>query len=244
MNATPSADDQRVIDEILTDVEPERADDVRPLLAELRSLAHGEPVAPGPLAALLLPEDDLYENDGAASSSELPTAPAATAVLRAVPGTGAGRPARPGRRRRPLAAAAIIAAAAVGAGAAAAAADEGFRSSVNEGISTIVGVLGGHSDPKPLQHGSPASGITTTTPTSPAPAETPSGSATQPTAPQSVRPEAPRATAAATPSPTSPGALPQLPGPDLGVPVPTLPTLPGGLPAPSAPAGQLPGSLR
>jgi hypothetical protein len=236
MNTTPDADDQRVIDQVLADLDAERADDLRPLLSELRFLAHGAPVEPGPLAALLLPEDD----DGSDVGAEA----APTTVLRAVPGTGPRRPARAARRRRPLAAAAILAAAAVGAGAAAAAADEGFRSSVNDGISTIVGVLGGHTDPKPP---APASSVTPqgSVPAAPAPgtaAPTTSPSAGQPTPSEDVRSAAPGAKP--TPSATQPGALPQLPSPNLGVPVPTLPALPGGLPQPTAPAGELPGSLR
>lgn len=241
MNAMPDADDQRVVDQVLTDLDAERADDLRPLLTELRSLAHGAPVEPGPLAALLLPEDDDETGAAGESTSAIPTQAAPTTVLRAIPGTGPRRPARATRRRRPLAAAAILAAAAVGAGAAAAAADEGFRSSVNDGISTIVGVLGGHTDPKPT---APASSVTPqgTVPAAPAPgsaAPTTSPSAGQPAPSGDVRPAA-----KPTPSATQPGALPQLPSPNLGVPVPTLPAIPGGLPQPTAPAGELPGSLR
>ena len=241
MNAMPDADDQRIIDQVLTDLDSESASDLRPLLAELRSLAHGEPVEPGPLAALLLaaPEASAAQ----APAAEAPATDAPTAVLRAVPGTGPGRTARPFRRRRPLAAAAILAAAAVGAGAAAAAADEGFRSSVNEGISTIVGVLGGHTEPKPA----PISSVSTSgslpaapAPTSPAPSpsQDASSSATE-------RPTAPDPTAHPSPSSTRPGALPQLPSPNLGVPVPSLPSIPGNLPTtPPVPTGQLPGGVR
>uniref|UniRef100_UPI0039EE346F hypothetical protein n=1 Tax=Sinomonas sp. G460-2 TaxID=3393464 RepID=UPI0039EE346F len=57
MNPTPDPEDLLVIEQLLADTEPEDAEDLRPLLENLRSFAHAGPVEPSPaVAALLLPE--------------------------------------------------------------------------------------------------------------------------------------------------------------------------------------------
>ncbi|WP_138443946.1 hypothetical protein [Sinomonas susongensis] len=255
--------DQKVIDQVLTDVDPDGADSLRPLLAELRTLAHGGPVEPGPLLeALLLPEDRPAAGASGAPGSASAGSGAdddtrAVPVLQVLEGDGPRRPARrrraaqPARRRRPLAAALVLTAA-IGAGtAAAAAADEGFRSALGDGISSVMSVLGGR----------PASAPST--PTSPAPAPTGASAATPQSVPSSAAvpnakpssgaraaspaPTGPRTTAPGAEASTSPeaglGGVPsQLPSPNLGIPLPPLPTVPGSLPQPTAPAG-LPGGL-
>lgn len=232
--------DQRVIDQVLADVEPENADSLRPLLAELRTLAHGEPVAPGPLLeTLLLPEQD----DAAASPTAHAETPAPT-PLRLI--DGERRTGRPLRRRRPLAAAVILAAA-IGAGtAAAAAADEGFRSTLNDGIGTIVGVLGGHPAQAPASPAAPAQPAPVPTTVAQQPG-TQGASTSAPASSPGV--EAPRtttqgSTASPSPSASRPGLPTHLPSPDLGLPLPQLPVAPGSLPQPASTTGDLPGSLR
>ncbi|WP_422935417.1 hypothetical protein [Sinomonas sp. P47F7] len=165
MNPTPDPEDLLVIEQLLADTEPEDAEDLRPLLEDLRSFAHAGPVEPSPAVAALL-----LSGPGAAEPAAAPTealtavhsvaeaGQAKTISLDAVRASraadqgarrSAGRPARPGRRRSLAVALALTGA--IGAGtAAAAAADEGFRSSLNEGVSTVLGVLTGHV-PAPAQ---------------------------------------------------------------------------------------------
>ncbi|NUP75037.1 MAG: hypothetical protein HOQ07_10375, partial [Sinomonas sp.] len=161
MNPTHDPDDLLVVEELLADTEPEDAAELRPVLEDLRALAHSGPVAPSAaVQALLLPERV--------------DAPISLDVYRRSAAGSARRSARrPYGRRRPLAIAVALTAA-VGAGTAAAAvADEGFRSSLNESVSTVVGVLTGHGVPTPAAPATPA-------PTAPARPAAPPSNAPEP----------------------------------------------------------------
>lgn len=237
--------DQTVIDQVLTDMDPESTDSLRPLLAELRTLAHGEPVEPGPLLEALLLSDETLPHETAATAVPGGAAP----VLQVIEGDGPRRPARARRRRRPLAAALVLTAA-IGAGtAAAAAADEGFRSTLNDGFNSVIGVLSGHPAGVPSSPAAPAPAPAPTAPSAatPDPSSAAGSAGAGVPAPSSAATSAPRTTtdagsASASPQASHPGLPAQLPSPNLGVPLPKLPTLPGALPQPTAPAG-VPGGL-
>ncbi|WP_433875941.1 hypothetical protein [Sinomonas atrocyanea] len=241
MNATQDPDDLLIVDQLLADLDADEADDLRPLLDELRAVAHEGPVPPNrALAALLVDEGDVAGMPTAA----LPTAPvsavtspAAAALLGHTADETADvidlsrqRERRAARRRRPLAAAVIIAAAALGT-AAVGVADSSLRGGLGGGVETIIGTVTGQ------QNGSPAPART-------APAAPAAGTPAVPPSPE-VQLTTPAATSAARPtataSPTQTTTAPSAIQPNLAPSVPAVPLPPGVEPSalPSAPADSL-----
>ncbi|WP_336854942.1 hypothetical protein [Sinomonas albida] len=211
MNPTPDPEDLLVIEQFLADAEAEGAEDLRPLLEDLRSLAHVGPVEPSAaVAALLVDSAAPVREISATQSAEPETKTISLDAFRASRASqGARRAAVPPKRRgrrRPLAVALALTAAIGGGTAAAAAADEGFRSSLNQSVSTVLGVLTGHA-PAPAEH-------TSDVPTEPA----------QPVAPSNVQAPA-EPSHAATPGPAAPTQ--QAPVPAAPEPSPSQKALPG-----------------
>ncbi|WP_430297044.1 hypothetical protein [Sinomonas sp. B1-1] len=240
MNATQDPDDLLIVDQLLADLAADEAEDLRPLLDELRAVAHEGPVQPNrALAALLVDEGDL----AGAPTAALPTAPlsavtspAAAALLGHTADETADvvdlsreRERRAARRRRPVAAAVIIAAAALGT-AAVGVADSSLRGGLGGGVGTIIGTVTGQQTESPAPERTAPAAPTAGTPAAP---PSPEVQLTTPAATSAARPTE-------TPSPTQ-TAAPSVIHPNLAPSVPTVPLPPGVEPSalPSAPADSL-----
>lgn len=260
---TPAADPDNLngIDELLTDLDSEDAESLKPVLAELRSLADEGPVLPNRRLAALLVDDaqpatamlplsqaaadllraDLEDSDEATDDGAARATVVDLATIRgerASSGRSGGTSSRPGRKRRGVVTAVVVALAAAGTAGAAAVAQDGLGGG-------ITSILGGTAPEQPSPHPQP----TLTTPPAvephlapavPAPAATPSS----PAAPASVAPDASKpATTAPTATPQGgipAGQLPQLPvAPPSLEPAPS-PSVPGLLPLPGVVPGSMP----
>ena len=173
MSYTPVSGSERIIDQVLAEAGLEDADDLRPVLLELRSLGAEQP---GPSVEILaLMEGTTNAGSGVdAGTPAVGTPDAGSAVVVDL----AAR--RRNKRRLPLTIFGVAAALAAGGGAAAAA-DQGVRDTLHSAFSSIAATFGGEShkqDPKnqrvpaPAETGGEVQG-TLPSPTGPAP--TPSG---------------------------------------------------------------------
>lgn len=269
MSDISSSRNQRIVDELLADAGMQDADDLRPVLLELRALAADSPRPSAEVEALMAPAATLAAVPAAAAAPASRPAPADELRADALPADELSHgelavdelAARRRRKRRlPLTALSVAAALAAG-GAAAAASDEDFRhtlGNVRHAVTFVVGTMtsgtGGKTpvQPSPETHGTgygtPAPAPTSQVP-SPADGESvPGGQAGGVTAdpatpsPGSARTSAP--TLPAKPDPREPGTIPgsgQLP---TGKPLPSPSVSPdpsGLIPAPPVELPELPG---
>ncbi|WP_309106326.1 hypothetical protein [Arthrobacter sp.] len=172
MSYTPVSGSERIIDQVLAEAGLEDADDLRPVLLELRSLG-GE--QPGPSAEILALMEGT-RSAGSGLSAGTPDGQIADAEIADAgtpdPGSAdvidlAAR--RRNKRRLPLTVFGVAAALAVGGGAAAAA-DQGVRDTLHSAFTSIASTFGGENHKQGPK-----------TPTVPGPAET--GGESQGTAP-------------------------------------------------------------
>lgn len=193
MSNTPVSGSERIIDQVLAEAGLEDADDLRPVLLELRSLGAEQP---GPSAEILAlmegtrnADSGLHAgtSDAGTPDEGTPDAEIDDAEIAAVgtPDVGSAvvvdlAARRRNKRRLPLTIFGVAAALAAGGGAAAAA-DQGVRDTLHSAFSSIAATFGSEShkqDPKNQTVPGPAEtsgGIRGTLPSPTGPAPTPSG---------------------------------------------------------------------
>lgn len=143
MSYTPVSGSERIIDQVLAEAGLEDADDLRPVLLELRSLGAEQP---GPSAEILALMEGT-RNAGSGLNAGTPNVAIPDAGSAVVVDLAARRR---NKRRLPLTIFGVAAALAAGGGAAAAA-DQGVRDTLHSAFSSIAATFGGESlkqDPK------------------------------------------------------------------------------------------------
>lgn len=233
MSYTPVSGSDRLIDQVLAEAGLEEADDLRPVLHELRSLGTEQPEPSAEILALM---------EG--------TTPAGSGLHAGTPGFGSAdgggadvvdlAARRRNKRRLPLTVLGVAAALAVGGGAAAAA-DQGVRDTLHSAFTSIASTFGsgnhkqGHKNPtvpEPTETGGDFQG------TSPSPAGTaPATSGTNGRPGDGTHPRQDGGQAPGDPG-TAPGRSSENPWPNG-----TTPAIPNVPAAPSIPAPALTPSL-
>lgn len=154
MSYTPVSGSERIIDQVLAEAGLEDADDLRPVLLELRSLGTDEPEPNAEVLALMARATAAGASLNGAGIPEAGTPDAEGAVVVDL----ASR--RRNKRRLPLTVLGVAAALAVGGGAAAAA-DQGVRDTLHSAFSSLAATFGNESHKQGPKN-----------PTAPEPAET------------------------------------------------------------------------
>jgi hypothetical protein len=159
MSYTPVSGSERIIDQVLAEAGLEDADDLRPVLLELRSLGTEEPEPNAEVLALMAGAIDA---GASLNGAEVPSAETHSAETHSAEISDSERPdggsavvvdlanRRRNKRRLPLTVLGVAAALAVGGGAAAAA-DQGVRDTLHSAFSSIAATFGNEShkpDPK------------------------------------------------------------------------------------------------
>jgi hypothetical protein len=174
MSYTPVSGSERIIDQVLAEAGLEEADDLRPVLLELRSLGAEQPAPSAEVLALMAGASNAGATLNSAEVSEAGTPDGGGADVVDL----AAR--RRNKRRLPLTVLGVAAALAVGGGAAAAA-DQGVRDTLHSAFTSIAATFGseGHKQgprtpavPGPAETGGELGG---TTPSSGEASPTPSG---------------------------------------------------------------------
>jgi hypothetical protein len=175
MSNTPVSGSERIIDQILAEAGLEDADDLRPVLLELRSLGTEQPEPSSEVLALMAGGRNAGPTSAAASSPAPPSAAPSSAARPSADlnadKNGAGThdagstvvvdlaARRRNKRRLPLTALGVAAALAVGGGAAAAA-DQGVRDTLHQAFSSIAATFGAGHQGSPKNQTVPAPGET------------------------------------------------------------------------------------